>query len=550
MLYVRKPNTTISVVHIIVDWKDFLVSQVSPNTPKPISIRLAEVIASLSIATDLGMGQSLEFALAACVLAMRLAEALGYSDDTLRKVYYQSLLRHIGCNVDTHLLASIVGDEFVLRADFALIDNANTLDIVRLFTRHIRTIRANDAPLALLRHLAQGLLTLPQIKASFAGHCEVAQRLAERLGFEPNIVDALGQLYERWDGKGMPNGLKGEAVAPAVLVVTLAQDALLFHRLGGVESAVEVARRRNGSAYAPHIVECFVENTPRLFTGLDSKPMWDTVLALEPGKPVWLSDNQFDAACRAIADFVDIKSPSTLNHSSQVAELAAGAAQAAGMPPATVAFLRRAGWLHDIGKTGISSAILEKPGPLTHREWEQVRMHTYHGERILSHSGVLRRLGGLASLHHERLDGSGYHRGLPAGMQPPTARILAAANAFQSLLENRPYRPARLPAEAAEILRQEVRAGRLDGDALRHVLGAAGHLVARRQSVAGLSDREIEVLRLLVQGQLAKNIAALLHISPKTADHHIQHIYTKIGVSTRAGATLFAMEHNLLADIP
>ena len=509
-------------------------------------VRLAEIVAALSLATDLGIGQPLEFALASCIVAMRLGDALGYSEDALREIYYQSLLRYIGCNVDTHLLASLVGDEFAFRADFALIDNGNNAEALRLMLRYIRRANAGADPLALMQSLAHGLLTAPQVKASFAGHCEVAQRLAERLGFGPDIVYALGQLYERWDGKGLPHGLEGEAIAPAVLVVTLAQDALLFYRLGGVEAAIKVARERKGTAYAPHIVERFCQQASQLLAGSDAEPSWEAVLDLEPGNREWLSEEQLDTACAAMADFVDIKSPSMLNHSHRVAHLAAEAAQRAALPASDVSMMRRAGWLHDIGKTVISANILEKPGKLSAHEWEQVRMHPYYVERFLAFSPTLSNIGQLASLHHERLDGAGYHRGLSANMLSLPAQILAMANRYCALTENRPYRAAFNPDAVAATLTDEAHAGRFSGEVVNYVLSSAGHITSPPGNVVGLSERELEVLRLLTAGHTTRKIAELLVISPKTADHHIQHIYNKIGVSTRAGATLFAIEHHLL----
>jgi DNA-binding NarL/FixJ family response regulator len=177
-----------------------------------------------------------------------------------------------------------------------------------------------------------------------------------------------------------------------------------------------------------------------------------------------------------------------------------------------------------------------------------VRLHSYYTERVLARPGALAQLGALASYHHERLDGSGYHRGAPAAIQSPAARILAAADVYQAMTEARPHRPARTPDDAAEQLRREARAGRLDAAAVDGILGAAGQRAgaARRAFAAGLSEREVEVLRLLARGNSIKQIAETLVLAPKTVDNHIQHIYNKIGVSTRAGATLFAMEQNLL----
>jgi len=520
------------------------------NQPEAAMIRLAALTGALSLATDLGMGQPLEFALRSCVLAVRLGEALGMNDGELREVYYQALLRYIGCNAETHMLAAILGDELVARTNFVTVDTGRQSEMIGFVVRTIRETHAGASPLQLARLFARGLLSAPRVNEGFAGHCEVAQRLAERLGFDQRIIWALGQLYERWDGRGLPNGLKGESIAPAVRVVTLAQDAVTFERLGSVEAAVAVAQERKGATYDPSMVELFCRQAPQLLAGLEDEPSWDAVLALEPGARTLLTDAQFDVACRAMADFADLKSTYMLGHSSGVAELAAGAAGRCGLPADDVAAIRRAGLLHDIGRVGVSTGIWDKPGPLSDREWEQVRMHPYYTERVLARPGALARLGTLAAYHHERLDGSGYHRGAPAAILSPAARILAAADAYHAMTEPRPHRPARGRDAAAEQLRREARAGRLDSEAVSGVLAAAGHpaSTARRQLVGGLSEREIEVLRLVARGNSMKQVAQLLTISEKTVDNHIQHIYNKIGVSTRAGATLFALEQDLLSD--
>lgn len=287
-----------------------------------------------------------------------------------------------------------------------------------------------------------------------------------------------------------------------------------------------------------------------LFDGFDQEPYWEQVLALEPGERIRLSAERFDRACEAIADFTDLKSPYTLGHSHGVARLAASAASRCNLPQADIELIQRAALVHDIGRIGISAGIWTRPGPLTAREWEQVRLHPYYTERVLARPGILNRLGTLAGYHHERLDGSGYHRGVTAPNLSPAARILAAADVYQAMTEPRPHRPARSAEEAAAEIRREVSSGRLDGEVVDAVLAAAGHRVSRRPSelAAGLSQREVEVLRLLARGKSMKEIAGRLFISPKTVDNHIQHIYAKTGVTTRAGATLFAIEQNLLDD--
>jgi HD-GYP domain-containing protein (c-di-GMP phosphodiesterase class II) len=523
----------------------------SPRFVPGDGIRQAELIAALSIATDLGMGQQIEYALTTCVLATRLGEALGLGESEQREVYYQALLRFIGCNAETHALAALVGDELALRHDYAMVDPAKTSQVVGLLFRYIRQANQGASPFAYAHGVAQGLLGMQATaKASFAGHCEVGQRLGERLGFGDGIIRALGQLYERWDGRGLPNGLKGEDIELSVRLVTLAQDALTFFWLGGREAALAIARERRGTAYDPRIADCFGERAAPLLDGLADEPSWETVLASEPGPRIWLGEAQFDRACAAIADFADIKSPYTLGHSSGVAQIAAQAARRCGLPASDVTTIRRAGLLHDVGRVGVSTGIWDKPGPLTDREWERVRLHPYYTERVLARPAVLAHLGSLAALHHERLDGSGYHRSLTAAALSPAARILAAADVYHAMIEPRAHRPARAPEEAAGELRRQVRSGRLDGNAVDGVLAAAGHHLrpVRRDLVAGLSEREIEVLRLIAHGNTMKQIAGRLTIVEKTVDNHIQRIYIKIGVSTRAGATLFAMEQDLLDD--
>jgi HD-GYP domain-containing protein (c-di-GMP phosphodiesterase class II) len=230
--------------------------------------------------------------------------------------------------------------------------------------------------------------------------------------------------------------------------------------------------------------------------------------------------------------------------------VAASAALRAGLGEAVAADLRRAGLLHDVGRIGVSNAVWDKPGALSESEMERVRMHPYLTQRTFSRSPRLAPLADLAATHHERLDGSGYPRAIAGGALSPEARLLAAADAYQAMSELRPHRPARSPEDAARELREEVRRGRLDADAVDAVLGAAGHRVARRRDgPAGLTHRELEVLALLARGLSNKAIAAQLVVSPKTVGHHIEHIYRKIGCSTRAGASLFAMQHGLLPEL-
>ncbi len=219
-----------------------------------------------------------------------------------------------------------------------------------------------------------------------------------------------------------------------------------------------------------------------------------------------------------------------------------------GLPQDRVGTVRRAALLHDVGRVAVSSAVWEQERSLTSSQWEQVRLHPYHTERILSRSAQLVGLARIAGMHHERMDGTGYHHGAPGGSIPTEARLLAASDAFQAMTQARPHRRALAPEEAARELGAEAERGRLDVDCARAVIAAAGQqpTVGRRAWPAGLTDREVDVLRLLARGCSNREIAAELVISSRTAEHHVQHLYAKIGGSTRAAAAVFAMEHGLV----
>ena len=511
-------------------------------------VRRAELMAALSMATDLAMGQPMEYAMATCVVAVRLGERAGLHPQDLQDAYYEALLRYIGCNADVAWLSSIVGDEIALRREFALIDSADQAASLALMVRSIRAANADASLLRAARAVMAGLRQLSLVKTSFfPGHCEVASRLAQRMGFAPAFVATVGQLYARWDGKGVP-ALKGDEIAPAMQVVSLAQDAVTFLRSGGIEAVRKMARQRSGKAHSPRLCSLLQGGAGDLLDGLEDGPTWEQVLALEPGQPVRLDDAAMDAACEAIADFADLKSPWHLGHSRRVAELAAGAAQQLSFSHADVGRLRRAGWLHDIGRCGVSASVGSQAGPLNERQWEQMRLHPYLTERILARPDELREIGQLAATHHERLDGSGYAKGLKAPMLDTSSRVLIASHRYVSLLEERPHRPALDEARAAGMLATEARGGRLDRQCVDAVLTCAGHSMRRgRTTVAGgLTEREAEVLRHLARGATIKVVARELGLAVKTVDRHVQNIYGKINVSTRAAATLFAVENGLL----
>jgi HD-GYP domain-containing protein (c-di-GMP phosphodiesterase class II) len=368
--------------------------------------------------------------------------------------------------------------------------------------------------------------------------------MAGRFGLDSTVQQGILGVFERWDGRGGPNGLAGKQISQAARFAAVAYAFVIFAVDLGPEPAFGRIRRWAGSSLDPAIVEALAAHADSAGSLLDVADTWQAVVDAEPGPPRRVTTAQLDEIALAFANAVDLKSPWLHGHSSGVANLAAAAAAALGRPVDEIARIRRAGLFHDIGRAGISTQIWDKPGPLTTAQREQVRLHPYHTDRVLNRCPALAPLAGLASMHHERLDGSGYFRAAPAGIQDVAARVLAAADVYQALTEDRPYRPALRPDEAARQLEAQA----LDGEVVRAVIEAVGGTAHRPRPArpAGISDRELDVLRLLVRGLSEREIARQLFISAATVHSHVAHIYEKAAVSTRAGLAMFAMENDLI----
>jgi HD-GYP domain-containing protein (c-di-GMP phosphodiesterase class II)/DNA-binding CsgD family transcriptional regulator len=509
-------------------------------------VRAAEVVGALSLATDLGSGQPLEHALRTAALAVGLGELAGASADELRDAYYVALLHSSGCTSDGHEAAYLYGDDIHPRAAFALVDAAGPGEIVAFLQAHVGGGRPEPERAAMVEHaIAHGL---PLARQALAAHCEVAQRFAGWLGFGAGIRSALEFVFERWDGHGFPGAAKGDEVAPAARLLHVARDISVFCSAAGPDAARDVVGRRAGTAYDPALAELAARNFDDLVASVDETRVWEHALECEPFPHVRIAGDRVDSAFAAIATFTDLKSPAFRGHSAAVAELAEAAGWRSGLDTGSVTRLRRASLAHDLGRVGVSNAIWEKPAGLGFGEWERVRLHPHFTERAFAQSPSLAPLGVLGGSHHERLDGSGYHRGRSGADLEPAARILAAADCYQAMREARPYRPA-LDAAAAEAeLRREVREERLDADAVDAVLAAAGHHVPTRprELPGGLTPRELEVLLALAAGLSNPQIAEQLGIAVKTVGHHVQHIYVKADVRSRAAATVWAYEHSLV----
>jgi HD-GYP domain-containing protein (c-di-GMP phosphodiesterase class II) len=515
-----------------------------PESTDRMHVRLAELVAALSLGIDLGFGQPMEHVLRQCLIALRLAERVGLDQPTRAAVYYTALLINVGCHSDAHEQAKWFGDDIALKADKYEYEFRS----LRGAISGIRRIGAGRGPLHRFRvGLEFALSGHREVDGMISHHAAMARTLGEQLGLSDGVLEALAGAYEQWDGKGWPGELKGERVPLPSRIAQLAEFSEVAFRVGGVEAVRELAAKRSGQQFDPALAGVMAEDCEAILAGLDTVATWDAVIDAEPALAVVLAGERFDDALAAIANFVDLKSPYTLGHARAVADLAAAAADQLSLSDAVIRTVRRAGLVHDLGRLGVSNSIWDKPGPLGAGEWERVRLHPHITERMLHQSAALGPLGAIAVQHRERLDGSGYPRALVGATISVPARIIGTADAYQAMREPRPYRPARSDVEAAAELRADVRAGRLDADVVEAVLGAAGHrTVRRREGPAGLTQREVEVLRLLARGLSNKDIAGELVISPKTVANHVEHIYAKIGASTRARASLFAVQHGLL----
>jgi HD-GYP domain-containing protein (c-di-GMP phosphodiesterase class II) len=500
-------------------------------------LRVTELLASLSLATDVGTGQPMGHGLATSLLAVAVAQELGCGLEQIRHVQQVSLIRFLGCNADAGDTARMAGgNEFTLMAALAPTHMGSAGETLRAM---VRTAGAGQPLTTRARLVASALADTDADARSLSQHCEVGAMMAKRLGLDQEVVIALEHSYERWDGGGHPSGLKGDEIPLETRIGIVARDVDLFFR--GDRDVTGMLRERQGKAYDPKIVDVVI--------GLDQphrEAEWNDVLGAEP-KPLAYVDD-IDQALAVVADYVDLKSAWTRGHSRRVADLAGDAGLGLGMSDERCRDLRRAALVHDLGRVGVENGIWDKPEQLATAELEKVRLHPYLTERILSRCPALAGLGDVASSHHERLDGSGYHRQTTREQTTEEARVLAAADVLAALTADRPHRARFDLGEAASMMQAEAAAGRLEPGAVAAVVSAAGGPTtsARAANPGGLTDREVEVLRLLARGGTNRRIGEELFISPKTVGRHVENIYLKIGVSTRAGAALYAMERRLL----
>lgn len=510
------------------------------------AVRLVEVLGALSLAADAADGFPAETTMRSAVLAAGLAARIG--EPAVGDVLIGGLLRHIGCtgfaSEEAHVYGA--GDDVALRSVMAEVDFGRP----ELAVRHVTENLARAAPPAERQAAVQALLGGGAEASALhdAAQCDAGERLAALVPVDSAARSVARDAFERWDGRGGPAGKAGDEISVVARLVEVGYVAELFRCRQGRGGAVAEVRQRAGAQLDPVFAAAFLEHHHELFDATEDPQVsvWEALRAAEPEPCATLSPSQLDAIALAFARFTDLKSVWFLGHSEAVADLAVRAAAVAGLDEARVTEIRQAGLLHDIGRVAIPTGTWDRPRPLSGPERDRVRFHAWETQRILAATPLLEPLAALAGAAHERVDGSGYHRGLAAGHLDRGARILAAADVAVALGERRPHRDAMTATAAHRVLQAEVAEGRLDHDAVTAVLEASGAPTLSRPAwPSRLTDREVDVVRLVAAGASNKDVARDLGITAKTVAHHVAHVYDKTGCRSRAGLALFALEHHL-----
>lgn len=520
------------------------------------TIRTAELIGAFSLAADLAIGLPAGHALRACYLAVGIGRQLELPAQEQMAVYYTPLLVDAGCTAwASYLAAATHGDEMPARQ--ALLFDTDLTSARSRFKWLLRYC----APGGALPERVRVMLALLVHRRSFAregfqNSFEVACRLARRLGMPAGVQDGLSGLATHWETEGPCVATRADIplVSRTAYMAIVLENA---HHLGG-RRAVEAALREDaGTLFNPTLVDAFqsASRTPDFWSPLERDDIWSAVQDLEPDSPHrYVPAGRLPAIAETFADFVDLKAPHMAGHSRRVAELSVRIARRMALPADELPTLGIAALAHDLGLVAVPSFTLDKSEPaLTAGEREAYRLHPYHGERILSRVPALRDAARLVAAHHEREDGRGFPHGLAGARIAAEARIIAAADRFDELTHEAPGRKAADSKTALATMRREE-----DGPVWKAVVQALAEElhVARRPGPgayrrscwpAGLTNREVEVLRALSRGSSRRQVARALHISENTVRHHLEHIYGKIGVGTRTAAVLFAMEQGLLA---
>jgi HD-GYP domain-containing protein (c-di-GMP phosphodiesterase class II) len=423
--------------------------------PAPQTFAVGEVVAALSHALDLTEGQPPGHARRSCLVALRVADVIGLTAEERTSLYYAMLLKDAGCSSSAARMAEIfAADDLELKRIAKRMDWTSPKEAIGMV---VREAGRNDSSLIRARRVLTALRDLAREgNLAVETRCDRGARIVTMLEFPPAAADTVRYLDEHWDGRGQPYRLRGDDIPILARIACLAQTAEVFVAQDGLEAARAMVRVRRGRWFDPAVADAFL--------GLpDSDPLFADLAAdrfasapADDGDLVSADDARIDRIAEAFASMIDAKSPFTASHSDRVAQYAVGIGRELGFGERELRDLRRAGLLHDIGKLGVSNAILDKPGRLTDAEFDAIREHPRNTEAILSRVPIFAPLAGAAAAHHERVDGRGYHLGLSGGQIPVVGRVLACADVYDALTARRPYRDPMTSADALALMRRDV----------------------------------------------------------------------------------------------
>ncbi|MDP1863437.1 MAG: HD domain-containing phosphohydrolase [Thiobacillus sp.] len=441
-------------------------------------LSLSSIIGSLSYALDLTEGLPAGHSLRCCWVGMHVGQQMGMDSEALSHLYYTLLLKDAGCSSNAARLFELYGtDDREVKRDFKLVDTDSLVRLSRFVLSHTGVGKS-------LHERVNRILNLVQNGEQFATElistrCERGAHISIQLGFDEEVAAGIRCLDEHWNGKGKPARLRGDVIPLGSRIALLAQVVEVFHSAEGKEQVVEEIRKRSDSWFDPAVVEAFLETQrqPGFWEGLSDSDLQQRIEQIEPAsKVVRIDEQRLDTIAEAFAQVVDAKSHYTYGHSARVATYTEAIATTLGLPKQRVRWLRRGALLHDIGKLGVSNAVLDKPGKLDESEWEQVKAHAAYSEQILSRLNIFSELAFVAAAHHERLDGKGYPHGLTAERIPRETRIITVADIFDAITAERPYRGP-IPVPEAIAMMEKERGAAIDGaclDALKQALPALG----------------------------------------------------------------------------
>lgn len=421
------------------------------------SLLLSELIGALSHALDITEGQPRGHCVRCCWIGMHIAQEIGLDERESWALYYTLLLKDLGCSSNAARICELyLADDLQFKHDFKKVGDRLPQMLRFVFSHTGLNAGMSQRLGAIVNIMRNG----PQIAHQLIEtRCQRGADIARQLRFPDAVAQGIHSLDEHWNGQGKPQGLREDAIPLFARIALLAQVVDVFRTADSPQAALQEVRARSGQWFDPRLVAAFetVAGDPGFWSVLDSPRIDAAVLALEPGRfQVALDDDYLDDIAAAFGQVVDSKSPFTSGHSERVAQYVERIAAMLGMPTARRRWLKRGALLHDVGKLGVSNAVLDKPGKLDDSEWACVRAHAQHTEAILSRIGAFGELARVAAAHHERLDGKGYPRGLAAADISLETRIITTADIFDAISADRPYRGAVPIARTLEMMAETV----------------------------------------------------------------------------------------------